>query len=327
MNNHKNMMAEIELARNCDEATAFSLDIVEVKEKSSKRVLSFDDEQNDFCVSSASKLMKLEFDESDDERESLVPLSPPDKGFSPSSSPSQQSLDDSFEISAPVLQVDDIQDVLERADDSPRPLVADFSRPCSLPTVQGRHGDLTAISPDTLASLLAEQQRDHPEVKVIDCRYPYEFAGGHIRGAKNLYTETMIKEEFLAGRSPLQGVVSADQRQIVVFHCEFSIERGPGLLRFLREQDRALNGTAYPALHHPEVYILEGGYSAFYEHCRGARQAGQLCEGGYRPMLDEAFCEQLKFFRRETKTSKKHAPSRGLPRNKMAARSKSRLFV
>jgi hypothetical protein len=56
------------------------------------------------------------------------------------------------------------------------------------------------------------------------------------------------------------------KRVIVIFHCEFSSERGPGLLRFLRNQDRALNEDCYPYLHYPELYLLEGGYKSFYEH-------------------------------------------------------------
>jgi rhodanese-related sulfurtransferase len=56
-----------------------------------------------------------------------------------------------------------------------------------------------------------------------------------------------------------------DKRVIVIFHCEFSSERGPSLLRFLRSQDRSLNEKCYPNLYYPELYLLEGGYKSFYE--------------------------------------------------------------
>ena len=36
-------------------------------------------------------------------------------------------------------------------------------------------------------------------------------------------------------------------------------------LRYLRSQDRLLNSDNYPSLYYPEVYILDGGYKAFYE--------------------------------------------------------------
>ena len=37
------------------------------------------------------------------------------------------------------------------------------------------------------------------------------------------------------------------------------------MYRFLREQDRELNKDSYPKLNYPEVYVMEGGYKAFYE--------------------------------------------------------------
>lgn len=38
--------------------------------------------------------------------------------------------------------------------------------------------------------------------------------------------------------------------------------------RFVREEDRKTNAHRYPQLSYPEVYILDGGYSAFYESHR-----------------------------------------------------------
>lgn len=36
--------------------------------------------------------------------------------------------------------------------------------------------------------------------------------------------------------------------------------------RFLRQKDREQNKEHYPALNYPEVYILHGGYKAFFEN-------------------------------------------------------------
>ena len=36
------------------------------------------------------------------------------------------------------------------------------------------------------------------------------------------------------------------------------------MYRFLRSQDRELNKDRYPVLNFPEMYILEGGYKAFF---------------------------------------------------------------
>lgn len=97
---------------------------------------------------------------------------------------------------------------------------------------------------------------DH--LTVIDCRYPYEFEGGHIRGAINLYTKDSIRN-FLN-----ETMTSSEKNHVIVFHCEFSSERGPKMYRHLRSLDRESNKDSYPQLNFPEVYLLEGGYKEFY---------------------------------------------------------------
>ncbi|KAH3699278.1 hypothetical protein DPMN_074234 [Dreissena polymorpha] len=95
------------------------------------------------------------------------------------------------------------------------------------------------------------------DVTVVDCRYPYEFEGGHIKSAVNLFTKDDVNKL-------LQQSVNGDKRHVLIFHCEFSSERGPNMYRFLRSQDRELHKDQYPALLFPEVYLLHGGYKAFY---------------------------------------------------------------
>ncbi|XP_029545726.1 uncharacterized protein LOC115147594 isoform X2 [Salmo trutta] len=182
---------------------------------------------------------------------------------------------------------------------------------------------------------------------IIDCRYPYEYHGGHIRGADNLHTEAQIQEVLLQlpalyqlsswGRAPtsppgqapdpgvsgtsMGGVLQrsssqshsprsgttppgqgspmegSSPRKLIVFHCEFSSERGPRLCHYLRELDRALHASLYPLLFYPELYLLEGGYRHFYS-CYP-----ELCEPrGYVPMLHGEYREQLGRFRRKTKS-------------------------
>ncbi|XP_045063377.1 M-phase inducer phosphatase 2 [Coregonus clupeaformis] len=172
-------------------------------------------------------------------------------------------------------------------------LIGDFTKPFVLSTVQGKHQDLKYITPEMMVSALSGQL-DHlvERIMVIDCRYPYEFDGGHIKGALNLHQEEQIEEYLL--RSPI-APLSPDRRVLLVFHCEFSSERGPRMCRFVRERDRTMN--QYPNLHYPELYILKGGYKEFFHHFQ------MQCEPqGYRPMDHQDFKEDLKNFRLKSRT-------------------------
>jgi M-phase inducer phosphatase len=68
----------------------------------------------------------------------------------------------------------------------------------------------------------------------LSYRYPYEYEGGHIRGAKNFYTKEQIMKEFVNSKDGLNKPDASDKdaaskRNILIFHCEFSSERGPNL--------------------------------------------------------------------------------------------------
>lgn len=123
-----------------------------------------------------------------------------------------------------------IMNALSRSSVEPD-LIGDFSKSYVLPLTEGRHRDLKSISPDTMAALLCGTFNDKiASFNIIDCRYPYEFDGGHIRGAKNLYTQEQILEELIKIKTdPPKVVADGPKRNIVVFHCEFSSERGPKL--------------------------------------------------------------------------------------------------
>jgi rhodanese-related sulfurtransferase len=139
-----------------------------------------------------------------------------------------------------------------------RDLIADGSRDYTLPTIPGKHSDLASITVDTMADVLLGRYSDKfGKVTIVDCRYPYEFEGGHIRGAVNMYTKDEV-------HSLLRIPVTSEKPDILIFHCEFSSERGPKMYRFLRSQDREMNKDNYPQLHFPEMYLLNGGYKAFF---------------------------------------------------------------
>lgn len=111
------------------------------------------------------------------------------------------------------------------------------------------------------------------------------------KGAVNLHMEEEV-EDFLL-KKPI--VPTDGKRVIVVFHCEFSSERGPRMCRYVRERDRL--GNEYPKLHYPELYVLKGGYKEFFLKCQSH------CEPpSYRPMHHEDFKEDLKKFRTKSRT-------------------------
>ncbi|XP_004061799.1 M-phase inducer phosphatase 2 isoform X3 [Gorilla gorilla gorilla] len=185
---------------------------------------------------------------------------------------------------------DEIENLL---DSDHRELIGDYSKAFLLQTVDGKHQDLKYISPETMVALLTGKFSNIVDKFVIvDCRYPYEYEGGHIKTAVNLPLERDA-ESFLL-KSPITPC-SLDKRVILIFHCEFSSERGPRMCRFIRERDRAVND--YPSLYYPEMYILKGGYKEFFP------QHPNFCEPqDYRPMNHEAFKDELKTFRLKTRS-------------------------
>ncbi|KAJ7285683.1 hypothetical protein C8J57DRAFT_1050758 [Mycena rebaudengoi] len=135
--------------------------------------------------------------------------------------------------------------------------------PCHRVTDDG----LMRINPQTLDNLLDGHYSDKADYHVIDCRFDYEFSGGHIPGAVNMNTTSAL-EDFLLRTSlkKPKPSVSGDpaRKTILVFHCEFSLKRAPTFAKHLRAKDRALNNHVYPKIHYPELYILEGGYCQYF---------------------------------------------------------------
>ncbi|NXN32081.1 MPIP1 phosphatase, partial [Nycticryphes semicollaris] len=177
-------------------------------------------------------------------------------------------------------------------DSDQRDLIGDFSKGYLFHTVDGKHQDLKYIDSEMIVSVLTGKFASFiKECVIIDCRYPYEYEGGHIKGAVNLHMEEDVENYLL--KNPIQP--SENKRVIIVFHCEFSSERGPRMCRFVRERDRL--GNEYPNLHYPELYVLKGGYRDFFLRCRS------FCEPqSYRPMHHKDFKEDLKRFRTKSRT-------------------------
>lgn len=127
---------------------------------------------------------------------------------------------------------------------------------------------------------------------VIDCRFPFEYNGGHIKNAINIFEPDALEYLLLAPQNSseflftssnvhipsylreqidnldeqvLSTICKDPKNLITIFHCEFSQKRGPKLYRHLRELDRQQHVDSYPELYYPNIYILEGGYRGFWQ--------------------------------------------------------------
>lgn len=116
------------------------------------------------------------------------------------------------------------------------------------------------ITRQTLLDVLDGKYSQHYDHKmVIDCRFEYEYEGGHIDGAVNYNDKELLADHLF--RHPMEG------RTLLIFHCEYSAHRAPIMARYIRAEDRNYNADNYPKLTYPEIYILDGGYSSFFcEH-------------------------------------------------------------
>ena len=127
----------------------------------------------------------------------------------------------------------------------------------------------------TQSTLNTEPVQTVDDFVIIDCRYPFEYEGGHIEGAYNLWTMPLL-ESFLLEKNisqlvrlaavlaavlcgmagdavkrvaspphclallcPNRGDTQADDgRTVLIFHCEFSSHRAPQALKWIRNLDR-----------------------------------------------------------------------------------------
>ncbi|THD27374.1 M-phase inducer phosphatase [Fasciola hepatica] len=259
----------------------------------------------------------------------------------------------------------------------------------ALPVVDRTASGLHCVSPDTVADLVSGVGV-HRNVRhvIIDCRFPYEYEGGHIQSAINIFTHSELVQEIfnrvpaqrppgasgpprllgeglarrlaltlkeplsapcepisddeswlendmlgmtsfgdasdselvleqsvhtsLADSSPSsrsepdmnavgQGsgsnfASSQEPPFVVIFHCEFSSQRAPDLATFLRSIDRVSNYHRYPFLYFPEIYVMKGGYSAFYR-----KHAALCCPQNYVKMFHRDYRTQLRLYKRLTK--------------------------
>jgi hypothetical protein len=160
---------------------------------------------------------------------------------------------------------------------------------------------VNVISIKTAAELingLSGYHKYYDEIHVLDCRFEFEYQGGHIDGAIHVQSPYELQAKYF--EAPENG-----SKICILFHCEYSQERGPSMWRLMRELDRKLKGYEnFPSLFYPEMYIIEGGYKQFF------KKYPELCSGSYVSMDDSnhanvcrqsfaAFRRNFKLFKQE----------------------------
>jgi rhodanese-related sulfurtransferase len=94
-----------------------------------------------------------------------------------------------------------------------------------LPSFSSSRDAIKRISAETLVRLMDGEFNIIDGYEIIDCRFGYEFEGGHIRGALNINTHADLNAKFYPNGTETQSM--ATSQRIVIFHCEFSSHRGP----------------------------------------------------------------------------------------------------
>jgi M-phase inducer tyrosine phosphatase len=126
---------------------------------------------------------------------------------------------------------------------------------------EGQPDSIPRITKETLLQVLdGSFDGQFDQRMVIDCRFEYEFEGGHIDGAVNYNDKELLTSQLFETSPP--------GKTLLIFHCEYSAHRAPIMARHVRKQDRATNAEQYPKLTYPEVYLLDGGYSSFFSQHR-----------------------------------------------------------
>ncbi|KAJ3224532.1 hypothetical protein HK099_008331 [Clydaea vesicula] len=87
------------------------------------------------------------------------------------------------------------------------------------------------ISSKTLNKILTGEIANIPKnkLKIIDCRFPYEYEGGHVKGALNLNNFDSLRKIFEHKKNGIDGENLGDESSIIVFHCEYSLQRAPNM--------------------------------------------------------------------------------------------------
>ncbi|KAA6389737.1 MAG: putative Cdc25 phosphatase [Streblomastix strix] len=148
---------------------------------------------------------------------------------------------------------------------------------------------------------------------IVDTRWPYEYNGGHIATALNIWSRQAIQKYFFDPLLELHDSI------LIFFHCEFSTHRALALAAHLRNLDR--QGNSYPKLSYPYVFIIKGGYSNFYEKFKKQAELFDP-EPVYIQMKHPKFHDECIHYSKDSKEIKKQ--QKGLKIENVNAHSSNR---
>lgn len=148
------------------------------------------------------------------------------------------------------------------------------------------------------------------ELYILDCRFKFEYDGGHIDGAVNISSYTELEDRFfneeILTKTPLE--FNRASRKLLIFHCEFSSHRGPMKADQLRYYDRSICGDFYPNLYYPDIIVLEGGYKDYYESEKTLHKTLSYVEMDHPSFKDERD-RNLSLLRKESSLSRQNSRS------------------
>ena len=151
------------------------------------------------------------------------------------------------------------------------------------------------------------------ELLILDCRFKFEFDGGHIENALNISSFTELENTFfndeILSKTPLE--FNRISKKLLIFHCEFSSHRGPMKADQLRYFDRSLCGDFYPNLYYPDIIVLEGGYKDYYESEKSLHKSLSYIEMDH-PLFKDERERNLDLLRKENNLSRQNSRNSSL---------------
>lgn len=92
--------------------------------------------------------------------------------------------------------------------------------PLKLPHFKPDEESLPRITKETMVDILdGKYDQSFDRCIIVDCRFEYEYKGGHIDGAINVNSKDELATQLFE-TSPVE-------RALLVFHCEYSAHRAP----------------------------------------------------------------------------------------------------